>query len=163
MTAMDGGNANRLPGAIFATAMDGGNANRLPGAIFASPAGKASAPAHAPRQLLLHCSTTVRPVHITYFPVGIKKAPCGAFFVNRTAVLSNLTRSSRARFYYTDSFAVKRTTGFENHIAVCFSKQRVVTTHAYVSACVEFSATLANQNVAGDNYLSTEFLNAESF
>jgi hypothetical protein len=96
-------------------------------------------------------------------PVGIKKAPCGAFFVNRIAALSNLIRSSFACFYYTNCFSVKRATGFENHVAVCFSKQCVVATHAYVSACVEFSATLANQNVAGDNYLSTEFLNAESF
>ena len=33
---------------------------------------KLTLPAYAPRQLLLHCSTTVRPVRITHFPVGKK-------------------------------------------------------------------------------------------
>jgi len=33
-------------------------------------------PVHAPRQLLLHCSTTVRPVRIAHFPVGKASTPC---------------------------------------------------------------------------------------
>jgi hypothetical protein len=64
MTAMDGGNAKKLSGTIFATAMDGGNAKKLSGTIFAFPVGKAS----APRQLLLHCPTTVHPWTYAHAP-----------------------------------------------------------------------------------------------
>ena len=40
--------------------------------LIASLWAKLPLPALAPRQLLLHCSTTIRPVRITHFPVGKK-------------------------------------------------------------------------------------------
>jgi hypothetical protein len=90
--------------------------------------------------------------------LAIKKAPCGAFLVNRVGVLSD-----SACWRHADCFAVKRSTGLENHVAVSFRKQGVVTAHADVRASVELGAALTYQDVAGDDCLTTEFFNAKSF
>ena len=90
--------------------------------------------------------------------LAIKKAPCGAFLVNRIGALSSL-----ACWRHADCFAVKRSADLESHVAVSFCEQRVVTAHADVRTRVELGATLTDQDVAGDDCLTTEFFNAKSF
>jgi hypothetical protein len=90
--------------------------------------------------------------------LAIKKAPCGAFLVNRIGVLSSL-----ACWCHADCFAVKRSADLESYVTVSFREQRVITAHAYVGTRVELGATLTYQDIAGNDCLTAEFFNAKSF
>jgi hypothetical protein len=58
--------------------------------------------------------------------------------------------------------AVLGALGFENHGAIDQCEQGVILAAANIGAGVELGATLTNQDVASQNFLTTETLNAKA-
>jgi hypothetical protein len=94
--------------------------------------------------------------------INQQKSPMRGFF-RLTALFQLLLACWSRACNDADGFTVKWATYLKNHVTACFRKQSVVSAHAYVGASMKFCATLAYQDVASNNKLTTEFFNAKSF
>jgi len=63
---------------------------------------------------------------------------------------------------YADEHAVVATLSLKLDAATLFSKQRVVSTQANILTGMKLSATLTNEDVAGQHNLTTKFFDTQS-